>query len=91
MGAFYVVEAEMSHPDFKNRGTALGRFIEECGECLAAAGKTVRYGWNSTNPLLPREQQERNEDWLEREVNDLQDAIERLRKSRGWLERVKGE
>jgi hypothetical protein len=74
----------MSHPDFKNRGSALGRFIEECGEALAAAGKTVRYGWDSFNPLLPVDQQECNEDWLQREVADLEEAIARLKKSRHW-------
>lgn len=68
---------------FRNKGSALGRFIEECGEALAAAGKTVRYGWNSYNPL-PEASEETNEAWLEREIADLEDAIERLRKSRLW-------
>lgn len=73
----------MSHPDFVNRGNALGKFIEECGEALAAAGKTVRFGWASYNPL-PDASSESNEDWLQREIRDLEEAIARLKKSRNW-------
>jgi hypothetical protein len=69
----------MSHPDFKNKGNKLGRFIEECGECLAAAGKTVRFGWDSYNPLAPTES---NSEWLYREILDLEQAIKALKKSR---------
>jgi len=68
---------------FKNSGSPLGRFIEECGEALAAAGKTVRYGWLSRNPL-PGASSETNEEWLKREVADLEDAIERLKREKGW-------
>ena len=68
---------------FKNTGNALGRFIEECGEALAAAGKTVRYGWASYNPLLSAPT-ETNEEWLKREISDLEDAIVRLKKTRNW-------
>lgn len=75
--------AVLSHPDFKARGNALGKFIEECGEALAAAGKTVRFGWDNYNPL-PGASKEMNEDWLQREVNDLKEAIARLEKARGW-------
>lgn len=75
----------MSHPDFKNKGNALGKFIEECGEALAAAGKTVRFGWDSWNPLLPPEKRETNGEWLQREIADLEEAIARLKKQRGWL------
>lgn len=74
----------MSHPDFKDRGSAIGRFIEEAGEALAAAGKTVRYGWNSYSPLVPIDKREYNEDWLRREIKDLEEAIARLKKSRRW-------
>ena len=55
---------------FRNSGRALGRFIEECGEALAAAGKTVRYGWNSFNPL-PGASKELNKNWLHREMVSL--------------------
>jgi len=74
----------MSDPRFRDKGNALGRFIEECGEALAAAGKTVRYGYNSFNPLLDVDHRERNEDWLRREIADLEDSIARLRKVRRW-------
>ena len=70
--------------EFENKGLALGRFIEECGEALAAAGKTVRFGWDSWNPLIPASQRETNEEWLRREVADLEVAIARLRRSRRW-------
>ena len=73
----------MSHPQFKEAGNPLGKFIEECGEALAAAGKTVRFGWESYNPL-PGASKEINEAWLEREIRDLEEAIVRLKKSRGW-------
>ncbi len=56
----------------------LAHVIEECGEVLAAAGKTQRWGRDSVNPLLPPEQQETNEAWLLRELDDLQEAIQRL-------------
>ena len=68
---------------FKNKGDSLGLFIEECGEALAAAGKTIRYGWDSVNPDLGPDA-ETNEMWLIREIADVEFAIARLRKSRGW-------
>lgn len=58
---------------------ALAHLVEECGEVLAAAGKTQRWGSLSTNPELPPEQQETNQDWLMRELDDLEGAIKRLR------------
>lgn len=74
----------MSHPEFRNKGNALGRFIEECGEALAAAGKVVRFGRHSVNPLVPKDQQETNEEWLQREIKDIEDAIARLKQVYGW-------
>ncbi len=56
----------------------LSHLIEECGEVLAAAGKTQRWGTHSVNPLLPPEQQEKNIDWLRRELTDLKQVISRL-------------
>ena len=64
-------------PDF-----CLKHLIEECGEVIAAAGKTLRWGPASTNPELPVEKQERNIDWLDRELVDLEKAIHRFRESR---------
>lgn len=59
---------------------SLGHLIEECGEVLAAAGKTLRWGWASVNPELPQEQQETNIVWLRRELEDLKGTIARLEK-----------
>lgn len=56
----------------------LSHAIEECGEFLAAAGKTQRWGLQSVNPLLLPHQQETNDAWLRREMVDLYGALERL-------------
>jgi len=53
----------------------LGYLVEECGEVLAAAGKSIRWGLDGVNPELPRDQQETNSDWLLRELEDLKWAI----------------
>jgi NTP pyrophosphatase (non-canonical NTP hydrolase) len=57
----------------------LGYLIEECGEVLAAAGKSLRWGLGSVNPEIPASEQETNADWLRRELNDLEGAIQRVR------------
>jgi NTP pyrophosphatase (non-canonical NTP hydrolase) len=62
----------------KGFNNQLAHLVEECGEVLAAAGKTQRWGPRSVNPLLPRDQQETNIAWLWREIGDLQDAMSRL-------------
>jgi hypothetical protein len=71
----------MSDPKYIRSGLsfALGHFVEECGECMAAAGKSLRWGLSSVNPELPADQQETNRDWLLRELEDLEGAIYRLR------------
>jgi hypothetical protein len=56
----------------------LAHAIEECGEFLAAAGKTQRWGPMSVNPLLGPTKQEKNIRWLERELIDVQEAMARL-------------
>lgn len=66
-------------PGFEHKGNPLGRFIEECGEALAAAGKCVRFGYDSVNPLLPPEEQETNEAWLFRELDDVIRSAQNLR------------
>ncbi len=53
----------------------LGYLVEECGEVLAATGKTLRWGLESSNPELPVEERETNRDWLRRELVDLKRAI----------------
>ena len=52
----------------------LGWVTEECGEVLAAVGKTQRWGLWSVNPELPAERQESNGDWILRELQDLKKA-----------------
>lgn len=59
----------------RNLQQKLGYLIEECGEVLAAAGKTIRWGLHSSNPELPTEQRETNAAWLLREIADLKRAI----------------
>lgn len=73
----------MSDPRFIQDGfdKRLSHLIEECGEVLAAAGKTQRWGTHSVNPLLPPEQQELNIVWLMREISDLEEAISRFKET----------
>jgi len=56
----------------------LGYLVEECGEVLAAAGKTLRWGVWSWNPELPQAERETNRDWLLREMADLRGAMDRV-------------
>jgi NTP pyrophosphatase (non-canonical NTP hydrolase) len=51
----------------------LGYLVEECGEVLAAAGKTQRWGLDSANPEIKNG--ETNARWLLRELDDLEIAI----------------
>lgn len=53
----------------------LGYLVEECGETMAAVGKTLRWGLDSFNPEVPREKRESNRDWILREIRDLKYAI----------------
>lgn len=53
----------------------LGYLVEECGEVLAAVGKTQRWGLDSVNPELPEHEQEENRVWVLRELKDLRRAI----------------
>ena len=59
----------------------LGYLIEECGEVLAAAGKTIRWGLNSVNPELPPDEAETNSEWIIRELKDLKRAIKFVEES----------
>ena len=65
----------------KTSDQRLGYLIEECGEVLAAVGKTIRWGPDSVNPELPDAEQETNRKWLTRELDDLGRAIELVRDS----------
>jgi hypothetical protein len=70
----------MSDPRFLQDGfdKRLAHAIEECGEFLAAAGKTQRWGVWSTNPLLPPAERETNLVWLRREMADVRQSLDRL-------------
>lgn len=53
----------------------LAHLVEECGEVMAAAGKTLRWGLDSYNPEVPVSERETNQEWLLREIADLELAI----------------
>jgi hypothetical protein len=57
----------------------LAYFVEECGEVLAAVGKTQRWGPVGVNPELPDEKRETNAAWILRELPDLERAIHIVR------------
>lgn len=58
----------------------LGYLIEEAGEVLQAAGKSLRWGLDSWNPELKPSERESNEQWLRREMHDLARAIDLMTK-----------
>lgn len=62
----------------RTREQFYGYLIEECGEVLHAAGKTLRWGEGSVNPEIPEHARETNLVWLKRELNDLRGAIDRI-------------
>ena len=65
----------------KTHAQRLGLLIEELGEAIAAAGKMLRYGGDSVNPELePGEPfyHETNEEWLYRELGDVEEAVSRF-------------
>jgi len=70
----------MSGPRFLQTGfeKILSHSVEECGEFLAAAGKTQRWGANSFNPLLPPSERETNLVWLRRDMRDVIEVLRRL-------------
>lgn len=59
----------------KTLNQKLGYLVEECGEIMAAVGKTLRWGLDSSNPELPPQKRESNRDWILREIEDLKVAI----------------
>jgi NTP pyrophosphatase (non-canonical NTP hydrolase) len=65
----------------KTLSQKLGYLTEECGEVLAAIGKTQRWGLDSVNPELPPTEQETNRDWILRELDDLDRASSYVRKA----------
>ena len=59
---------------------AVGKAVEELGELQSALGKTIRWGWDSVNPELAPDQQETNQAWVLREIDDVRDALDNLTK-----------
>jgi hypothetical protein len=72
----------MTDQKYMRRGLsfARGKVIEELGELQAALGKSLRWGWLSSNPELPEHQREPNIAWVRREMQDVRDAIDNLEK-----------
>lgn len=68
----------------KTREQFYGYLVEECGEVMHAAGKTLRWGESSVNPEIPEHARETNLVWLRRELEDLRGAIDRIE---GWIGR----
>jgi len=68
----------------------IGYLIEECGETMAALGKSIRWGFNSVNPELPVEKQEKNRTWVRRELRDLKRAIRLVEEVIEDVETLKG-
>ncbi len=64
----------------KTEQQLLGYLVEEAGEVQAAVGKSLRWGLDSYNPELPPDQRESNEQWLLREIADLEGACARMKK-----------
>lgn len=72
----------MTDPKYMRRGLdfARGKAIEELGELQAALGKSLRWGWLSSNPELPIYQRETNAAWIKREIADVREALDNLEK-----------
>ncbi len=64
----------------QTREQFFGYLIEECGEVLHAAGKTLRWGEMSVNPELKPCDQVTNLAWLRTEMADLRLALDRMEK-----------
>jgi hypothetical protein len=57
---------------------AVGKAVEELGELQAALGKTLRWGWESTNPELPVADRVTNVAWVRDEMRDVREALDNL-------------
>lgn len=57
---------------------AVGKAVEELGELQAAIGKSLRWGWDSSNPELPPHKREANQVWVRREIADVRHALDNL-------------
>ncbi len=67
----------MSDPQYKNIGDPAIRVMEECGEAIQATGKGIRFGWDNCHPDRPGQT---NLQDLEKEVSDIIEALEDLKK-----------
>ena len=76
----------MSHPEFRNYGSTETRLIEECSELIHALAKFQRFGRHSVNHLIPLEQRITNEEYVRREILDVQQAILNLLSAWGETE-----
>lgn len=56
---------------------ALAHLAEECGELIQAVAKTLRWGPRNYDPTV--EVREYNEEWVLREISDVEEAIGRFR------------
>jgi hypothetical protein len=56
----------------------LGLMIEEMGEALQIAGKILRHGWNSSNPLVVGADRVTNKMMLEEELAHVEAAMDLL-------------
>ena len=72
----------------KTREQHYGYLIEEAGEVLAAAGKTLRWGELSANPEIRMQDRVTNVAWLRDEMRDLRGALDRMEK---WLDQHESE
>jgi hypothetical protein len=70
----------MTNPDYMRPGLdfARGKMVEELGELQAALGKSIRWGWTSTNPELPIAERVTNIAWVRAEMQDVRDALDNL-------------
>lgn len=70
----------MTDPKYMRPGLdfARGKAMEEAGELVAALGKSLRWGWDSFNPELPRTERESNAHWVRREMKDVREALDNL-------------
>lgn len=57
---------------------ARGKAIEELGELQAALGKSLRWGWDSSNPELPPKERLTNIAWVRAEMQDVRNALDNL-------------
>lgn len=63
----------------KDLSTCLALLVEECAEVIQACGKALRFGPQSFDPTLPPDRRETNTAWIQRELDDLEQAIKAAR------------